>query len=96
MVLFVSHIDQQLKWIHNTTLSGNEKLTVLPGNSPSFVFLPIHMLISINTGVALCVMAVRTCTVLHKYVTFSSEVDHLQGLKWRNVVPPYQVMGSSC
>ena len=59
----------------------HQKMRVLSGNSHSFVFLPIHLLFPISTGVALSFILVPLCTVHHKCLLFSRKVDHLQGPK---------------
>ena len=59
----------------------HQKMKFLLGNSLSFVFLPIHLLFPISTGVVFSFILVPLSTVQHKYLLFSRKVDHLQGPK---------------
>ena len=47
----------------------------------SFVFLPIRMLFPISTGAVQVHTVILPCAVHHKCPIFSSQVDHLQGMK---------------
>ena len=47
-------------------------------NSHSFVPRPIHLPFPVSTGVALFFILVTPCTVHHKYLIFSSKVDHYE------------------
>ena len=52
-------------------------------NSHSFVSRPIHLPFPISTGVVLFFFVLVTpCTVHHKYLIFSSKVDHYEQIKF--------------
>ena len=56
-------------------------LRFLQSSELSFVFLPIHMLFPISTGVVQVHIVILPCAVHHKCPIFSSQVNHLQGMK---------------
>ena len=61
------------------------RISYEPGNSLSFVFVPIHLPFPIGTGDVWLHIVVPPCTVHHMFLIFYSKVNQLHGLKHCNL-----------